>query len=123
LAAGRAAQPATSFEDVAPLALMSGSIELIRAWVGVVLGPLADDDEHTARLRETLRVFLHENGSFKATAERLTLHKNTVQYRVRKAEENLGRPVEERRLHLELALLASHWLGAAVLRQPGEPRL
>jgi DNA-binding PucR family transcriptional regulator len=122
LAAGHAAQPATSFEDVAPLALMSGSIELIRAWVGEILGPLADDDEHTARLRETLRVFLQENGSFKATAERLTLHKNTVQYRVRKAEENLGRPVEERRLHVELALLASHWLGAAVLRQPGEPR-
>lgn len=119
LAAGRAVRPATSFEDVAPLALMSDSIELIRAWVVEILGGLADDDEPTARLRETLRVFLQENGSFKTTAERLTLHKNTVQYRVRKAEEGLGYPVEEKRLHVELALLASHWLGAAVLRQPG----
>jgi len=61
-------------------------------------------------------VFLQENGSYKATAERLTLHKNTIQYRVRKAEESLRRPVAQDRLNVELALLATHWLGAAVLR-------
>ena len=71
---------------------MSGSIELLKDWVIETLGPLADDDDHNARLRDTLRVFLQENGSYKATAERLTLHKNTVQYRVRKAEESLGVP-------------------------------
>ena len=101
---------------------MSGSIELIRAWVIETLGSLADDDDHHATLRDTLRVFLHEGGSFKATAERLTLHKNTVQYRVRKAEESLGRPVGEDRLQVELALLACQWLGAAVLRQAAGPR-
>jgi hypothetical protein len=121
LAAGRAARATTSFEDVAPLALMSDSIELIRAWVVEILGALAADDEPTGRLRETLRVFLAGNGSFKATAERLTLHKNTVQYRVRKAEEALGHPVDDNRLHVELALLASHWLGPAVLRPPRQP--
>ena len=63
-----------------------------------------------------------ENGSFKATAERLVLHKNTVQYRIRKAEESLGHPIGENRLNVELALLASHWLDAAVLRQPDAPR-
>ena len=57
-----------------------------------------------------------------ATAERLTLHKNSVQYRVRKAEESLGRPIGEDRLSVELALLASQWLGAAVLRQAGAAR-
>lgn len=117
--AGAEARPITSFADVGPLALMSGPIELIRAWVGEVLGELADDDEPAARLRETLRVFLQENGSFKATAERLVLHKNTVQYRVRKAEAGLGRPLAAGRLSVELALLASHWLGAAVRRRPG----
>ncbi len=122
LAAGPAGQLMTSFRDVAPLALMSNSVELMRAWVIETLGSLADDDDHNARLRDTLRVFLQEDGSFKATAERLTLHKNTVQYRVRKAEEGLGRPIDENRLHVELALLASHWLGATVLRQVGEPR-
>ena len=100
---------------------MSGSLELLRAWVAETLGPLADDDENSARLRDTLRVFLRENGSYKATAERLVLHKNTVQYRVRKAEESLQHPVVQDRLRIELALLAAHWLGVAVLRPAGGP--
>ena len=121
LAAGPAGQPVTSFGEVAPLALMSGSIELLQAWVIETLGALAADDEHNARLRDTLRVFLQENGSYKTTAEHLMLHKNTVQYRIRKAEEGLGRPVSEDRLYIELALLASQWLGASVLRPADEP--
>jgi DNA-binding PucR family transcriptional regulator len=52
----------------------------------------------------------------------LTLHKNTVQYRVRKAEEGLGVPLAENRLDVELALLAAHWLGPSVLRAATEPR-
>jgi DNA-binding PucR family transcriptional regulator len=123
LAAGASGQPMTSFADVAPLALMSGSADLIRAWVMETLGSLADDDGHHAMLRDTLRVFLQESGSFVAAAERLTLHKNTVRYRVGKAEESLGRPVGEDRLHIELALLAAEWLGSTVLRQAGPPRL
>ena len=121
LAAGPSGQPVTSFAEVAPLALMAGSIDLIRAWVIETLGPLADGDDHNATLRDTLRVFLHEGGSFKATAERLTLHKNTVQYRVRKAEESLQHPVVQDRLRTELALLAAHWLGVAVLRPASGP--
>ena len=121
LSAGPAAPPVTTFAEVAPLALMSGSLELLRAWVAETLGPLADDDDHNARLRDTLRVFLQENGSYKATAERLVLHKNTVQYRVRKAEESLKHPVVQDRLRTELALLAAQWLGPAVLRSAGEP--
>jgi DNA-binding PucR family transcriptional regulator len=123
LAAGGSGQPVTSFADVAPLALMWGSAELIRAWVIETLGSLADDDGHHAMLRDTLRVFLQENGSFVATGERLTLHKNTVRYRIGKAEESLGRPVGEDRLQVELALLAAQWLGSTVLRQVGPSRL
>jgi hypothetical protein len=48
LAAGPAGPSMTTFADVAPLALMSGSIELIRAWVAETLGSLADDDEHSS---------------------------------------------------------------------------
>jgi DNA-binding PucR family transcriptional regulator len=121
LAAGPSGQRMTSFAEVAPLALMASSTELLRTWVIETLGSLADDDGHNATLRDTLRVFLQENGSYKTTAERLILHKNSVQYRVRKAEEALGHPLHEHRLHVELALLASHWLGATVLRRPEEP--
>jgi DNA-binding PucR family transcriptional regulator len=45
-----------------------------------------------------------------------------VQYRIRKAEEALGHPVDDNRLNVQLALLASHWLGATVLRHPSQPR-
>jgi PucR C-terminal helix-turn-helix domain len=57
-----------------------GSPELLPAWVLGTLGGLAKDDEHHARLRGTLLVFLQSGGSYKTTAERLMLHKNTVQY-------------------------------------------
>jgi hypothetical protein len=41
---------------------------------------------------------------------------NTVQYRIHKAEESLGRPVGHNRHNVELALQASHWLGSSVLQ-------
>jgi DNA-binding PucR family transcriptional regulator len=48
----------------------------------------------------------------------MVLHKNTVMYRVRKAEESLGRPVGDGRQDIELALHARHWLGSSVLQPP-----
>jgi DNA-binding PucR family transcriptional regulator len=116
LAAGSPGPRTVTFSEVAPVAMMLGSPELLPAWVLGTLGGLATDDEHHARLRGTLLVFLRSGGSYKTTAERLTLHKNTVQYRIRKAEESLGRPVGENRHDVELALQASYWLGSAVLR-------
>ncbi len=68
------------------------------------------------RLRETLLVFLQNGGSYKTKAEQLILHKNTVQYRVRKAEASLGHPVGDHRQDVELALQARHWLGSSVLQ-------
>jgi DNA-binding PucR family transcriptional regulator len=109
-----------TYAEVAPVAMMFGSEDLLRAWVLSTLGGLADDDEHHARLRETLLVFLDTGGSYKTTAERLVLHKNSVQYRIHKAEESLGRPVGDSRHDVELALQASRWLGSSVL-QPLEP--
>ena len=116
LASGSPAPRAITFSQVAPVAMMLTSKELLRPWVLATLAGLATDDEHHARLRETLLAFLRSGGSYKTTAERLTLHKNTVQYRVRKAEESLGRPVGDNRHDVELALEASHWLGSYVLR-------
>ena len=116
LAAGSPAPREVTFGEVAPVAMMLGSGELLRSWVLRTLADLATDDEYHARLRETLLVFLRTGGSYKTTAEQLTLHKNTVQYRIRKAEESLGRPVSENRQDMELALQAGRWLGPAVLR-------
>ena len=121
LAAGSPAPRSVAFSEVGPVAMMLGSPDLLRAWVLSTLGGLATDDEHHARLRATLLVFLQTGGSYKATAERLTVHKNTVQYRLRRAEESLGRPVGENRHDVELALRASYWLGSSVL-QPARER-
>jgi PucR C-terminal helix-turn-helix domain/GGDEF-like domain len=117
--AGGAPPPVVSYAEVAPVAMMLGSPGLLRAWVLAVLGGLATDDEQHARLRETLLVFLDAGGSYKATAERLVLHKNSVQYRIRRATESLGRPVGDHRHDVELALQASRWLGSSVLTPAG----
>ena len=72
----------------------------------------ADSDE---RLRETLRGFLRNSSSFKATADELHLHVNSVKYRVQRAIERRGKPIEADRIDVEVALLLCHWFGAAVL--------
>jgi len=117
--AGGSAPRVVTYSEVAPVAMMLGTRDLLRAWVLSTLGQLATDDEQHARLRDTLLVFLQSGGSYKATAERLVLHKNTVQYRIHKAEESLGRPVGQDRHNVELALQASRWLGPSVLGAPG----
>jgi DNA-binding PucR family transcriptional regulator len=117
LAADCPAPRVVTFGEVAPVAMMLGSAELLRAWVLSTLAGLAADDEHHARLRDTLLVFLQAGGSYKTTAGQLMLHKNTVQYRIRKARESLGRPMDEGRHDVELALQASQWLGSSVLQR------
>jgi DNA-binding PucR family transcriptional regulator len=118
LASGPPAPQVVTFGEVAPVAMMLGSTDLLRGWVLSTLAGLAADDDHHARLRDTLLVFLQTGGSYKTTAERLVLHKNTVQYRIHRAEESLGRPVGENRHDVELALQAARWLGSSVLQQP-----
>jgi DNA-binding PucR family transcriptional regulator len=116
---GEADAPQVSmFRQVGVAALLSADVEAARAWVSQILGRLATDDDHSARLRETLRVFLATGGSYTASAAQLAMHKNSVKYRVEKAEQERGRPIRGDRLDVELALHACHWLGHAVLNQP-----
>lgn len=106
----------TGFSTVAPIALMATNIDEMRAWVWGILGPLAVDDEASARLRETAQIFLDTNCSYTATASAQILHKNTVQYRIRKAEEIMGHPVQTGHTDLEVALRAVQYLGSTLLR-------
>ena len=115
VAAGDHGDRVLAFRDVGGVALMAADLDAARSWVADTLGALAGEGEQCARLRETLRVFLSTGGSYTAAATRLTMHKNSVQYRVHKAEELLGRPVSEHRLDVELALHLCQWLGPAVL--------
>jgi DNA-binding PucR family transcriptional regulator len=47
------------------------------------------------------------------------MHKNTVHYRVRKAEEVRGRSLAEGRLDVEIALLARDLLAGKMTQQTG----
>ena len=98
------------------VARLGGDVADTRDWVAAVLGGLADDTENDGRLRETLRLFLACGSSYKVAAEELNLHFNSVKYRVGRAVARRGREIGSDRLDVELALLACHWYGAAVLR-------
>ncbi|GAA4483028.1 helix-turn-helix domain-containing protein [Rhodococcus olei] len=114
------ARTLTAFADpeVRVAALLAGDVEAARRMVRRALGQLAADTEHAHKLRDTLLTFLAANRSYTATSERIHLHKNTVKYRVDKALDERGRPLDDERLDLELALIACRWLGRAVLDSP-----
>ena len=95
--------------------MLCTDLDSARAWIHETLGELAVDSSRNDGLRETARVFLQTGSSYTATADQMFLHRNTAQYRIRKAEEVRGRPLRDGRLDVELALLACHWMKAAVL--------
>jgi len=117
LAAGDKAPRVTSYADaeVRTAALLAADLDSTRRLVHNALGPLAAATDAAERLRDTLRTFLQEKGSYTATADLVQLHKNTVKYRIDRAVEERGRPLDEDRLELELALVACRWLGPTVL--------
>jgi hypothetical protein len=117
VAAASSTPRVTAFSDqgLSAAALMGTDISEARAWVGEVLGPLATDSDNDAMLRETLALFLRERGSYKAAAEQLHLHVNSVKYRVERALERRGQPIADDRLDVEVALLLCHLFDSAVL--------
>lgn len=117
LVAGVEASAVTSYgiAGVRAAALLCADLDETRVLVRTALGPLATDDPTRARLRETLLTFLSTSSSYTATAELLSMHKNSVKYRVAKAQDERGAPIGDDRLDVELALIACRYLGAAVL--------
>lgn len=103
-----------TFSELGPIALLCQDPETVGTWVATVLGGLAAPDDRAAWLRETLFAFLDTGASYAATAERLTVHRNTVQYRVHQALEVRGRPLEDDRYDVHLALRVCRWLGPPV---------
>jgi DNA-binding PucR family transcriptional regulator len=98
------------------VARLGGDVAGTRDWVATVLGDLAGDNENDERLRDTLRRYLACGCSYKVAAEELNLHFNSVKYRVGRAVARRGREIGADRLDVELALLACHWYGGAVLQ-------
>jgi DNA-binding PucR family transcriptional regulator len=100
------------FDEVETLCVMSEDPQLLADFVERKLGALAAGSPNARRLRETVLVWLREGGNASRAAECLQTHKNTVRNRVQRAEELIGRPLEEDRLGLELALTMVQRVGA-----------
>lgn len=103
------------YADVAVLSLLRDDPEQIRSFVVEQLGGLAGRDAATRDLRETVRIALEEGLNASRAAGRLCLHKNTVLYRLRGAEDLRGRRLTEGRLELELALRVLDVFGEQLL--------
>lgn len=114
--AGRRGEAVVGFGDrgVAVISVMARDLPSTRAWVGELLGPLAEDTPQAQVLRETLSEYLAVGESHVRTAERMNLHRNTVQYRIGKALHSL--PARHDRMDLAVALTVCDYLGPAVLR-------
>ncbi|OLL16239.1 MULTISPECIES: helix-turn-helix domain-containing protein [unclassified Rhodococcus (in: high G+C Gram-positive bacteria)] len=123
LAAGIPGPRVVPIKDVGAVALMCENLDATREWVHEVLGALAADDPAAAQCRDTVRVFLSTGSSYTATVTALNMHKNSVAYRIHKAEDKLGRKVHVRRLDPENALALCHWLGPAVLCSASDQRV
>jgi DNA-binding PucR family transcriptional regulator len=111
--------PVTAYADVELVSLLARDLPRARTFVANRLGPLGAPGEPTERLRQTVRAFLAAGGSAKRAAEQLYVHQNTVAYRVKRAEELLGRSVTEDPVELICALTLAATLGAAVLGEDG----
>lgn len=106
------------YDEVEAVSLLSADRQRLARFVRRTLGELAADDPTTARLRETLLVWLAEGGNARRAAERLHAHKNTVLYRLQRAQLILGRPLDRDRGELELALAAMRQLGPRAVEEP-----
>ena len=79
----------------------------LSGFIDQVLGPLIDyDQRHNADLVHTLAAFLAHNGNLQATARELSLHVNSVTYRMQRIQAIAGMDLEqsEDRLLAQVAL-------------------
>ena len=86
---------------------------LLESYVRTVLGTLTERDQsRSSQLVESVRAFIAAGGRWEHGAEALGVHRHTLRYRVRQAEQLLGRDLSsaEDRLEVWLALKAAEIL-------------
>lgn len=109
------------YRDIDVTALLCSDLNAARRFVKDELGALAVDTPHGEQLRSTLRQYLSCERSLATAAARLHVARNTVTYRVKRAQELIGHDVSSRLLHVMAALEVAHVLGATVLEPTGKP--
>lgn len=115
--AGTFPAAATRYADIATLAVLTDDRDALRRYVHTQLGGLAAVGEREQRLRGTVRNYLEGGANVRAVARELNYHRNTIQQRLELAATLRGRPLEEDRCGLALALAVAQHYGDAVLRR------
>ena len=110
------ATSAFCYQDLDIVAMLSSDLPAARELVHRELGDLAGCTEAVTAVRHTLKRYLDFDRSLARTAADLHVARNTVAYRVQRAEQLRGRPATVRRLHLHAALVLAEELGDVVLR-------
>ncbi|HEY7876507.1 MAG TPA: PucR family transcriptional regulator ligand-binding domain-containing protein [Actinomycetota bacterium] len=98
--------------DLGSYGLLLGSQPrpVLEGFVRAVLGPLLDrDEERSSELVPSVRAFVEAGGRWEPGADVLGVHRHTLRYRIRQAEELLGRDLSstEDQLEVWLAMKAS----------------
>jgi DNA-binding PucR family transcriptional regulator len=101
------------YGEVDMLTMLMHRDDIARQFVRRELGDLAAPDEATAVLRATLKCYLDNERSLSAAAEALHVARNTIAYRVQRAEALRGREVGVRRMQLQAALALLEEFGDA----------
>jgi DNA-binding PucR family transcriptional regulator len=104
---------AAAFADVRLVALLAQDEERTTEFLASTLGGLAEAEP---ALQETVRVYIRERFSASRAARALFTHRNTIQGRLRRAEELLPAPLAEHGLEVGLALEVLRWLGPVASR-------
>jgi len=111
------AQPVATYgEDASPL--LPRTLDGATLLAERVLGPLRRyDEEHGTALLESLREFLRANRSWQRAAAALSVHKQTLVYRIRRVEELTGRRLDstEHVAELWIALRADEATGRTMV--------
>ena len=94
----------TRYSEVDLISLLLADQSRALRFANRELGPLAAHDDATKELRRSLKAYLDSGGSPHTAARWLAVSRNTVTYRVRKAEELLGHEIGGRRAQLQAAL-------------------
>ena len=92
------------YSELSPVSLLTADHEQAQWFVEDVLGELGRNEAWCATLRETLRLYLARGRSRQQVAAAMYINRNTVAYRVEKAAQLIGRPIDEDTFDLRLAL-------------------
>ena len=112
MAGGRNLGRTLPYERYGAVVELAARPDRLKRFLEAQLGALLGGGGRERDLRSTMLEYLNVNRSQYAAAERLHVSKNTVSYRLHRAEEILGRSIGEDLAPLHTALLAADILGS-----------